>query len=85
MKAIEKSINRHQWKEVKRLTVAFKRENQQAAALIDEIDKYLSHCKAMEWHDNLVTGYDFQVNQSTVKDMTSEEKKEWADKFFSAL
>ena len=85
MKAIEKSINRHQWKEVKRLTAAFKRENRAAVALIDEINAHLAHCKAMEWHDSLVNGFDFQANQSTVKDMTSEESKEWADKFFSAL
>ena len=85
MNAIEKSINRHQWKEVKRLTVAFKRENRATLALIDEINQYLAHSKSTEWRDSLVNGFDFQANQSSVEDMTSEESKEWADKFFSAL
>ena len=85
MKAVEKSIKRHQWKEVKRLTAIYKRENRAALALIDEINKYLTDNKAKEWRENLVNGFDFQANKSSVEDMTSEESKEWAEKFFSAL
>lgn len=85
MNAIEKSINRHQWKEVKRGIIEFKRINAESMASLDAINKYLTDNKAKEWRENLVNGFDFHTNQSAVKDMTSDESKEWAEKFFSAL
>lgn len=82
---IAKSINRHQLKEIKRLTVIYKRETRESKARVKELNQWLTHYKSIEWRDRLASGFDIQLNQSSVKDMTSEEKKEWADKFFSAL
>lgn len=84
-----KAIARHNEKEFKRNMSAVSRATKALNAVTEKLNKMMKKHDAMfaaiKWRENVVDGYDFRMNQSSAHNMTKEEEKEWADKFFSAL
>lgn len=87
MKAISKAIKRHEWKEVKR---AFRearqtvKEIEQAAREAHEanreIEAMLNKVDYINFMAHHVVGNGMESNS---RDMTREEREEWANKFFN--
>lgn len=89
MTAIDKSINRNWKKERKRLAQATRLARKELALIEKALKQYNLHKAAQKAYEEnrsfYARRYTLEELQESAREMTMEDKQEWAEKFFSNI